>query len=207
MKQPSKKEENQLFRLGFRRIAGADEAGRGAWAGPLVAAAVILPKKFKLPGLNDSKKLTPVKREELYHKITAQAVVFRVSVVTRAQIDRQGVGRANHLALLRCVQGLNPRPDFVLVDGFSVDYQALPSRAIIRGDASINVIAAASIVAKVTRDRLMAGLHRQYPQYGFDKHKGYGTSYHRRQLVKHGPSPAHRRSFRPIRGIIKNRSI
>lgn len=202
MQRPTTKEERALYRLGYTKIAGVDEAGRGSWAGPLVAAAVVLPKKFSLPGLNDSKKLTPKKREELFKKITRQAVAWQVSITSVAAIDRHGVGRANVDALRQCVAALAITPEYVLVDGFRIGYGEIPSKRIVHGDARVATIAAASIVAKVTRDRLMVGYHRTFPRYQFHRHKGYGTALHRRALERHGVSPLHRRSFAPIRLLV-----
>lgn len=202
MTKPTWREEKKLFRSGFKLIAGVDEAGRGAWAGPLVAAAVMLPKHFKAVGLNDSKKLSPAQRERLFEIIKRHALAWRVSVISVEEIDRHGVGRANMKALQQCACQLKIKPDFVLVDGFAINYDFIPSKRIVRGDARVMTIAAASIIAKVTRDRMMVGFHKKFPQYHFHKHKGYGTALHHQALKRHGASVLHRRSFSPIRELI-----
>ncbi|MFA5051887.1 MAG: ribonuclease HII [Patescibacteria group bacterium] len=201
MTKPTWREEKKLWKKGYRFIAGVDEAGRGAWAGPLVAAAVILPKNFKALGLNDSKKLTPAKREKLFSIILQHAVDWATSVISVADIDAHGVGLANRRALRNSVGNLQKRADHVLVDGFAIDYGPTPSQRIVHGDAKVMSIAAASIIAKVTRDRMMVDAHTKYPQYHFHAHKGYGTELHRQALYKYGLSPLHRRSYLPIKLI------
>lgn len=191
--------EKSLQRRGYKLVAGADEAGRGAWAGPLVAAAVVLPTRFRLPGLDDSKRLTPAARERLFAQIVKQAIAWSVEIITVRDVDATGVHRANHRALRQSIARLHPRPQMALIDGFALAIENIPTQRVVGGDHTVAVIAAASIIAKVTRDRLMARLHRQYPRYGFDRHKGYGTRYHDDQLKRYGPCSVHRQSFRPIR--------
>lgn len=176
-------------------VAGVDEVGRGALAGPLVACAAILPPDFDLPGLADSKRLTAPARERLAAAIRRQAVALSVVRVTPARIDREGLHRCNLWALRHAALRLRPRPDFVISDGFRVTYLRVPRRAIPKADGGIASVAAASIVAKVTRDRAMARLGRRYPAYGFRRNKGYGTAEHWEALRALGPSPVHRRSF------------
>jgi len=203
MVRPTRREENKLYRQGYSLIAGVDEVGRGAWAGPLVAAAVILPKNCRLKGINDSKKLTGQQRERLYTQIIKQALTYRVYITRREVIDRIGISQTNIRALEKCISRLSIKPEFILVDALSIKVQNVPSRSIIKGDTKVLSIAAASIVAKVTRDRLMVNYHKKYPNYNFHRHKGYGTVYHRRSLLKHGPCPLHRLSFKPIQSLVK----
>ncbi len=187
--------ERELRAQGFSRIAGVDEAGRGALAGPLVAAAVILPEGFDLDGLADSKALTPAAREALYERIVRGAVAWSIHRCTPRRIDRRGLHRTNLWLLRRCVLTLPVTPDYVLTDGFSVGRLPVPSLSIRKGDAVVASVAAASILAKVTRDRIMDGYHRRFPAYGFDRNRGYGTREHLAALREHGPCPLHRRSF------------
>ena len=191
-----------LRTLQGRAVAGVDEAGRGALAGPVVAAAVILPPRPRLRGLADSKLLTPAARESLYARIRAQAVAVGVGRVEAAIVDAANVLQATLMAMAQAVAALHAQPDIVLVDGTIVPPLALASRAIPHGDALVPAIAAASIVAKVTRDRLMADLAGRFPAYGFDRHKGYGTAAHQAALERHGPSPIHRISFAPVRAVV-----
>lgn len=182
-----------------RIVAGIDEAGRGAWAGPVVAAAVVLPRGFDASALRDSKLLTPRAREMLFERITS-ACPYAVGMVGNATIDRIGIKQATHRAMLTAMRKLPVRPGKLLIDGndgFSFD---LPSESIIRGDQLIPAISAASIVAKVWRDRLMLRLHKRYRSYGFNRHKGYGTALHRAALDRHGPGGIHRMSFAPMKG-------
>ncbi len=194
---PTATRERRLRRQGFRRIAGADEAGRGAWAGPLVAAAVILPETFRGAGLRDSKLLTARQRDTHYARICREALAWSVYVAPADAIDRNGIQRTNIHAIELAVAKLPIRPDYLLVDAWHLTID-LPHEGIIRGDRTVLSIAAASVIAKVTRDRLMQELHSFYPLYEFAEHKGYGTFRHRRLLARHGPSPIHRRSFRPM---------
>jgi ribonuclease HII len=194
--------ERRLRAQGFRAIAGADEAGRGALAGPLVAAAVILPADFDLAGLGDSKVLTRAQRETGYERIVSGAVAVSVKRAMPARIDHRGLHRSNLWLLRRAVLELPVRPDYVLTDGFPLRRLPLPSLAIKKGDAVTASVAAASIVAKVTRDRIMDRYHRRFPDYGFDHHRGYGTPEHRRAIARLGPCPIHRLSFRGVGGEV-----
>ncbi len=190
--------ERQLREQGFRAIAGADEAGRGALAGPLVAAAVILPEDFDLDGVNDSKVLTALRREESFAHIVAGALAFAVCKATPTRIDRRGLHRSNLWLLRRAVCSLPVPPDYVLIDGFPVRRLPVTSLAIKKGDAVTASVAAASIVAKVTRDRMMQRYHRRFRRYGFDHNKGYGTREHWDVLARLGPTPIHRLSFKGV---------
>lgn len=178
-------------------IAGMDEAGRGSWAGPVVAAAVILPKNFRLPGLTDSKLLTSKQRDELFLKIT-QNYDFGVGIISHDQIDKYGLLHATFLAFEMALAGLKNKPDKILIDGRDKFKFMIPHESIIKGDLKIKSISAASVVAKVTRDRIMIEYAGKYPNYGFEVHKGYGTSRHQRALEEHGPSKIHRLSYAPI---------
>lgn len=187
--------ERELRAQGFTRIAGVDEAGRGALAGPLVAAAVILPADFDLDGLADSKALTPAEREELYGRILGGALAWSIRRCSPGRIDRRGLHRMNLWLLRRCVRTLPVEPDYVLTDGFSVGRLPIPTLSIRKGDAVVASVAAASILAKVTRDRVMDRYHRRFPEYGFDRNRGYGTREHLAAIREHGPCSIHRRSF------------
>lgn len=191
--------EKQLAQ-GARLICGIDEAGRGPLAGPVVAAAVILPEAFLPQGLNDSKKVTEARREKLYEEITAAALAWGVGLADPARIDGINILEATREAMLAAVTALAVKPDFILIDAVEIKALALPHRGIIRGDEQCLSIAAASILAKVTRDRLMTELGREWPQYGFEIHKGYGTAQHYKALQEYGPTVHHRRSF------LKNRA-
>lgn len=199
--------EAALWRAGCARVAGVDEAGRGPLAGPVVAAAVVLPPNWlsdRLPaalrGLNDSKQLTGARREIFFAALTGcPAVQFAIAQVDAATIDRINILQATHRAMNEALAQLAPAPEHALVDGRPVKSLRLPQTAIVKGDARSYSIAAASILAKVTRDRLAAGWDRQWPQYGFAVHKGYGTPQHLEALRRHGPCPIHRRSFAPLR--------
>ena len=188
--------ENGLRRQGFAQVAGADEVGRGALAGPVVAVAVVLDPCRHIAGLRDSKLLTASQREELYVEITA-AARWAVASASPADVDRLNVHRASLDALRRAVQALDPPPAFALIDGFSLPGLDLPQRGIVGGDRRCAAIAAASIVAKVVRDREMVRLHGADPRYGFDRHKGYATRVHLDAVARFGYSDVHRRSFRP----------
>ena len=187
--------EKQLHREGLQLICGVDEAGRGPLAGPVCAAAVILPQGFLPDGLNDSKKLSEKKREILFPQIQEAAVSFSVAFGTVEEIERENILQATFLAMNRAIAGLNPQPEFALIDGNRNREIRIPSRCVVGGDGKVASIAAASILAKVTRDHLMLRLAEEYPQYGFEKHKGYGTKAHYDALKKFGPCPAHRISF------------
>jgi ribonuclease HII len=186
--------ERVLREQGFTRVAGADEAGRGALAGPLVAAAVVLPEGFDPQGIDDSKLLTRLQREAAYERIVAVAL-FAVAKAEPAVIDRRGLHRSNLALLRRCIRALDPVPEYALTDGFPVPRMPCPSLGIKKGDAVAVSVAAASIVAKVTRDRIMDRMHRRYPAWGFDHNRGYGTPEHLEVLDRLGPTPIHRLSF------------
>lgn len=188
--------ERRLRDAGFELVAGADEAGRGALAGPLVAAAVILPADFDCDGLNDSKLLTPVQRDHWFDRIRAGAVAVSVCRALPRRIDHRGLHVSNKSLLGQAVGRLPVRPDFALMDGFAPRGMRVPHLSMKKGDAVCSSVAAASVIAKVTRDRIMDRYHRRYPQYGFDRHRGYGTPTHRAAIARWGPSPIHRMSFR-----------
>ena len=196
---PDLTRESLLHARGIKRVAGVDEAGRGPLAGPVAAAAVILPRDFSCPGLDDSKKITAARRELLYEKITANRdVVWAVALADCGEIDRLNILRATHLAMRRAVESIDPLPDHCLIDGLPVRGFPVPHDAIVKGDGLSLSIAAASIIAKVTRDRIMRELDREFPQFGFAKHQGYGTKEHLEALRIHGPCRHHRRSFQPV---------
>lgn len=190
------REESVFYRQGIKHIAGVDEAGRGPLAGPVVAAAVILPPGTMICYLNDSKQLTAARREELYPLIKKVALGCAVGICSPAEIDRLNIYGAVMQAMRGALSALPLEPEVVLVDGFPIRDIKLPQKAIPGGDALSLSIAAASVVAKVTRDRIMLDLHRRYPEYGFDRNKGYATREHRLALARCGPCPEHRRSFR-----------
>ena len=189
--------ENALGRWGFARIAGVDEVGRGCLAGPVMAGAVVLDPGHHIAGLRDSKVLSAAQRERLCQSIMRHALGWSVSAVEPADIDRLNIHRASLQAMRRAVLALVPLPDLVLVDAFRIPDLPMAQRGVVHGDARCSAIAAASIVAKVLRDRLMADLHEADPRYGFDRHKGYATPEHLRAVARYGYSAAHRRSFRP----------
>lgn len=193
--------ERALARCGLAPVAGADEAGRGACAGPLVAAAVILPegKRGEVPGLADSKLLAPATRERVYQQVLRRAHAVGVVVIPSGEIDRVGLHRCNIAALRRALAKLPTPAGYVLTDGFPVAGLGVPGLAVWKGDRVAACIAAASVVAKVTRDRMMVDLHAQYPEYGFDEHKGYVTAQHNAALRAHGPCPQHRFSCVNVR--------
>ena len=184
-------------------VAGVDEAGRGPLAGPVVAAAVILDDLKPIAGLNDSKKLTEKRREKLYDEILAKALCCSIAEASVQEIDTLNILQATLLAMRRAVDGLRLKPVKVLVDGNRLPVLDVRAEAIVQGDALVPAISAASILAKVHRDRMCAQLHAQYPQYGFDRHKGYGTAEHLQALAEHGPSPWHRSSFAPVARSIR----
>lgn len=194
--------EEAWWSQGFGAIAGVDEAGRGPLAGPVVAAAVILPKGMAIEGVDDSKLLSEKRREKLYIDITAAALSVGVGIVSHEVIDRVNIYQASILAMRKALEKLDRPFDIVLADGNSFKHEAWQYQNIIDGDAKSVTIAAASVIAKVTRDRLMREYHEQYPQYGFDRHKGYGTKLHLEALREHGMCPIHRRSFRmPVQAM------
>lgn len=187
--------ENSLFNNGYGTVAGVDEAGRGPLAGPVCAAAVILPPGLEIPGLNDSKKLTEKKRETLYNVITSESVAYGIAFSTEREIDELNILNATYLAMNRAIAGLNITPDISIIDGNRNTGIETPSICVVGGDGKSASVAAASILAKVTRDRLMVELDKKYPQYGFMKHKGYGTKLHYDALREFGPSEIHRVTF------------
>lgn len=187
--------ENEYYEKGYRLICGVDEAGRGPLAGPVCAGACILPHGLLLEGLNDSKKLTDKKRRELYEVITEKALAWAVCMVDEKTVDEINILQATYQAMRGAVAKLKPAPDFVLVDGNRDPQLGLPTVTVVKGDARCATIAAASILAKVTRDRYMEQMAGQYPAYGFEIHKGYGTKAHYAALAAHGPCKLHRMSF------------
>jgi ribonuclease HII len=189
--------ERRIWKIG-KLPAGVDEAGRGPLAGPVVAAAVILPKECEINGLNDSKKLSHQKREILYHQIKAVAVSIGVGIIEPDEIDRINILRAALLAMEIAVKKLNPKPDFLLIDGNIRTSLLIPQQAVIGGDSTCNSIAAASIIAKVARDLIMDDYHNIHPEYNFKKHKGYPTKEHFEALRKFGPCSIHRKTFRGV---------
>jgi ribonuclease HII len=189
--------ENSLRRVGFNYVAGTDEVGRGCLAGPVVAGAVVLHPDRRIPGVRDSKLVPPAERDALYEEILARAVTWAVAAADPREIDRINIHQASLRAMQRAILALCPLPDVVLVDAFRVPDLPMPQRGVLHGDRRCAAIAAASIVAKVTRDRMMQALHDEDPRYGFDRHKGYATSDHLDAVARFGYSDAHRRSFRP----------
>ncbi|MBQ1261823.1 MAG: ribonuclease HII [Clostridia bacterium] len=187
--------ENELYAEGFTAVCGVDEAGRGPLCGPVVAAACILPRGYIPEGINDSKKLTEKKREKLFDLICENAVAFCIAEASVEEIDRLNILEADLLAMRRAIEGLSVPADYALIDGNIARDFPIPAKAVIHGDAISPSIAAASILAKVTRDRMCLELDREYPQYGIAKHKGYGTKAHMDALRQHGPSPIHRKQF------------
>ncbi|MGE5245088.1 MAG: ribonuclease HII [Betaproteobacteria bacterium] len=189
--------ENALRRVGFVHVAGVDEVGRGCLAGPVVAAAVVLHPERHVPGVCDSKLVPAAERDRLYSAILARAVAWAVAAAEPEEIDRLNIHQASLRAMQRAVLALAPLPDVVLVDAFRVPDLPMAQRGVIHGDRRCSAIAAASIVAKVTRDRMMVDLHGRDPRYGFDRHKGYATAEHLEAVARFGYSDVHRRSFRP----------
>ncbi len=203
---PNFLEEKKLWKQGYVRVAGFDEAGRGPLAGPVVAAAVSFKlssyKVIKFQGINDSKKLSEKQREFLYEKLTTDKnITWGIGIVSEKIIDKINILEASKRAMLIASRAL--KPDFLLIDGNFKIKSFIPQKSIVRGDAKVFSIAAASIIAKVTRDRIMRQVHQKYPQYNFAKHKGYGTALHIAQLAKFGPCQIHRKSFWPVSGIVK----
>ena len=191
--------EKKLRAIGVARIAGVDEAGRGALAGPVVAAAVILPEKFRRRKLNDSKQLAPELRQEIYYDLVCNtSIAWAVGIVDSLEIDRINILRATHQAMRAAIAALTAPPEHVLIDGLPVFPFPLPQTAIIDGDCLSLSIAAASVIAKVTRDTIMRDFCEKFPEYCFGQHKGYGTELHLTKLHEYGPCPIHRRSFEPV---------
>lgn len=196
---PDFSHEKILAARGFKRVAGVDEAGRGPLAGPVAAAAVILPTGFSCEGLDDSKKISKKRRESIYEEIVIYpGVVWSVEMVGAGEIDRINILRATHYCMGLALNGLHERADIALIDGLPVKGLELPHEALVKGDGISLSIAAASVIAKVTRDRFMATVDREFPEYGFIRHQGYGTREHIAALKKHGPCRYHRRSFQPV---------
>jgi len=187
--------EQKYFDSGVKLICGVDEAGRGPLAGPVCAAAVILPPNIDIPGLDDSKKLSDKRRRELFPLIRERAVAYAIAFADHQEIDEINILQATFLAMERAIQGLSVKPEVALIDGNRQKDFGLPVETIVHGDSRSASIAAASILAKVTRDDLMLEMANEYPQYGFEVHKGYGTKAHYAALSEHGPCPIHRKSF------------
>ena len=187
--------EEELFAQGYKLVCGIDEAGRGPLAGPVCAAAVILPPNLEIPGLTDSKKLTDKKRRELMPIIKEQAIAWGIGFASHQEIDEINILQATFLAMERALAELSVKPEFALIDGNREKDFGLPVKTVVKGDSLSANIAAASVLAKVTRDDLMEAQAQEYPQYGFEVHKGYGTKAHYAALTEHGPSPIHRMTF------------
>ena len=197
--------EHKALTRGFKRIAGVDEAGRGPLAGPVVSAAVILPRDFSCEGINDSKKLSEKKRDALFPLIREQAIAVSTGICSHHEIDRINILKASLLSMKRAVKNLSTQPDFLLIDGkFTLDMD-IQQAAIVKGDAKSISIAAASIIAKVTRDAIMKELHDTYPQYNFARHKGYPTRAHKEAILNHGPCPYHRLTFKGVKEVINEK--
>ncbi|MGD9605646.1 MAG: ribonuclease HII [Bacilli bacterium] len=196
--------ENQLQLDGYHWIVGTDEVGRGPMAGPLVACAIMLPYPYRLEGLDDSKKLSAKKREQLYAQLIIDAIEYHLEFISCQEVDRLNVYQASKLAMLRCLSQFKTPIDAVLTDAMPLDVPYL-CIDIIKGDQKSASIAAASIIAKVTRDHYMEEMDLVYPQYGFKKHKGYVTKFHRMMLEQYGPCPIHRTSFQPVKDVIEKK--
>lgn len=200
---PTDEFELEARRRGYRRIAGLDEAGRGPLAGPVVASAVVLPTRCHIDGIDDSKQLSESERTVLYDVIVRRAVAVGIGSATEQEIDRLNILEATRLAMYRAIASLASPADCLLIDAVALPAVTIPTRSIIKGDALSVSIAAASIVAKVTRDRLMVDYHRIYPHYNFLSHKGYGTEEHLQRLAEHGPCAIHRRTFAPVMDLLR----
>ena len=187
--------EEGVYLEGYQAVCGVDEAGRGPLAGPVCAAAVILPRGLELPGLNDSKKLTDKKRRELFPIIKEQAIAWGIGLATEKEIDEINILQATYLAMQRAIDQLEGKADFALIDGNRAKDFGLPVKTVVKGDSLSASIAAASVLAKVTRDDMMLEMAKEYPQYSFDVHKGYGTKAHYAALTEHGPCAIHRMTF------------
>ncbi|QVK18953.1 ribonuclease HII [Mycoplasmatota bacterium] len=195
--------ENDLINRKVKVIAGIDEAGRGPLAGPVVASSVVLPNGFYLPGLNDSKKLSAKKRDYYYDEIINNAISYGVGIVDVSDIDKFNIYNSTKIAMIKSILNLSVKPKHLLIDAMKLEID-IPQTSIIKGDQKSISIAAASVIAKVTRDRLMQDLDKEYPGYNFKKNKGYGTKEHLNALKKYGVTPIHRKSFEPIKSMIKN---
>ncbi len=189
--------ENNALLNGYKTVCGIDEAGRGPLAGPVYAAAVILPTGLEIEGLNDSKKLSEKKREQLFPIICEKAIAYSIGIATEKEIDEINILNATFLAMKRAVEGLSVKPDYALVDGnrYPKISNDIKEEVVVKGDAKSMSIAAASILAKVSRDRFMLEITKEYPQYCFEQHKGYGTKLHYEKILEYGPSPIHRMTF------------
>jgi len=197
-----KKIEEEFYEKKIELIGGIDEAGRGPLAGPVVVACVIMPKDSMIEGVNDSKKVSEKKREKLYEEITKTAISYEVGIIDQKEIDNINILNATKLGLTIAIKGLKVKPEFILVDALTnIDTCKIPYRSIVKGDAKCYCIACASIIAKVTRDRIMRQWAEVYPQYGFEKHKGYGTAMHIQAIKEYGLCPLHRHSF--VKNILK----
>lgn len=194
-------EEQHLRKAGFPLVAGVDEAGRGPLAGPVVVAAVMFPAQYKHSQINDSKQLSRMDRERLFVDITHNALSYATVMMSAKKIDTMGILNATKLAMRQAVLKLDPQPDFVLTDAVALNLMNLPQKAIVKGDATVFSIAAASILAKVTRDRFMMKQAKKFPEYGFEEHMGYGTKVHLKAIEKHGACKLHRMSFKPFKGV------
>ena len=200
--------EERLYEQSFRSICGVDEAGRGPLAGPVVAAAVIMPVDCQIDGLDDSKKLSPLRRRKLFDEIARRDLICSVGVIDHECIDQINILQASLMAMRKAVMDLKSNPDFVLVDGnHTIPKLSLPQYAIVKGDSRCRAIAAASIVAKVTRDCIMDKYQALYPSFSFSQHKGYPTEKHIAELKEHGPCEIHRRSFRPVAEILEQHAL
>jgi len=201
---PTEDFERMARLCGYRRIAGLDEAGRGPLAGPVVAAAVILPTHCRLPQVDDSKQLSEPARERLFDEIHGKAVGVGIGLADAAEIDRLNILEATRLAMRRAIENLLSLPDYLLIDAVTLPGVQIPQRPVIKGDTLSISIAAASIIAKVTRDRLMTVYHEEFPLYEFLSHKGYGTATHLERLARHGPCAIHRRTFAPVQNVLSS---
>ena len=198
------KYEHELYDKGIELIAGTDEVGRGPLVGPVVAAAVILPKNYMLEGLNDSKKLTEKKRDKFYDILYKDAISIGIGIVDAKTIDEINILEASRLAMKLAIEDLNVKPEYILSDAMKLDNQSIPYTDIIHGDSLSLSIAAASVIAKVTRDRMMYDLDKEYPEYGFAKHKGYPTKLHLESLKKYGVLDNYRFTYKPVKEILDN---
>jgi ribonuclease HII len=200
-------EEHARF-LGYQHIAGVDEAGRGPLAGPVVAAACVIPQGILIEGINDSKQVLPEAREKIYQQILSlEAIDYGIGIIEPAKIDQINILRATFEAMLAAIAALKCKPDYLLVDGLHLPTPHIPGIPVVEGDGKSQSIAAASIVAKVTRDRIMQQLHVQWPQYSFSQNKGYGTAEHLEAIQKYGPCPIHRMSFEPLKSLHAPRQL
>ncbi|MEM1282054.1 MAG: ribonuclease HII [Chlamydiota bacterium] len=200
--------EEAARRKGFCTVVGIDEAGRGPLAGPVVAASCFFPPEVFVSGVNDSKQLTPEKRRIVYQKlISNDQIHYNVAIVDHSVIDEINIYQATIRAMIEAVDGLDIPADYLLVDGLTLPHHSIPGEGIIKGDSKSQLIAAASIIAKETRDELMLEYHKEWPDYGFDRHKGYATKAHREAIANYGPCPIHRRSFEPIKSMVQKSEV